>query len=180
MKIFPLALILTAAVMISKRVQASQANPDSVVPSSFSPIDWIETMTTGQTRGERNNNPGNLRHGIAWQGLSVNQPDADFATFDSAAFGLRALAKNLHNYYVLHGLDSVASIVMRWAPPAENNTAAYIQAVADSSGFDPYTHLDMNDPGVLARLTAAIVHQENGRVAYDIGQIDAAAGDALV
>lgn len=139
-------------------------------------------MATGQTRGERNNNPGNLRHGINWQGLApgLQDTDASFAVFIDAAYGIRALAKNLHNYFVLHGLDTVAAIVMRWAPPSENDTGAYIAAVAASSGFDPYQHLDMNDPGVLASLTAAIIHQENGRVAYAPEVIANAAQAAIV
>lgn len=29
-------------------------------------------------RGERNNNPGNIRHGAKWQGLASTQTDKDF------------------------------------------------------------------------------------------------------
>jgi hypothetical protein len=36
-------------------------------------------MTT--TRGIRNCNPGNIRKGAPWQGLSVDQPGVDFYTF---------------------------------------------------------------------------------------------------
>lgn len=137
-------------------------------------------MSTGQTRGERNNNPGNLRHGINWQGLAADQPDTDFATFVSPDYGIRALAKNLHNYYVVHGLDTVASVVMRWAPPVENDTTAYINAVSASTGFDPYAPLDMNSPDVLAALAAGIIHQENGRIAYDPATIANAAQAAIM
>lgn len=168
--------------LLSRSAQASVAPAagDSVGSAGVSPLNWIETMTTGQTRGERNNNPGNIRHGIDWQGLAADQPDSNFATFVNADYGIRALAKNLHNYYVLHGLDTVASIVMRWAPPPENDTTAYINAVSSTTGFDPYAHLDMNDPNVLASLAAGIINQENGRVAYDPAVIANAAQAAIM
>ena len=58
--------------------------------------DSIKTTTVGPpTRGERNNNPGNIRTGSTWQGLSLQQTDADFCVFTDPKFGIRALAKVL-------------------------------------------------------------------------------------
>ena len=39
-------------------------------------------------RGIRNNNPGNIRHGNDWQGISKEQPDPAFCTFVSPEYGL--------------------------------------------------------------------------------------------
>ena len=49
-------------------------------------------------RGIRNRNPGNLRHGDDWQGLSATQGDAAFCQFDDPLFGLRALMRVLLKY----------------------------------------------------------------------------------
>ena len=46
------------------------------------------------TRGLRNNNPGNIRHGSSqWQGMSAEQPDNAFIKFDDPVYGIRAIAK---------------------------------------------------------------------------------------
>ena len=42
-------------------------------------------------RGERNNNPGNIRHGAKWQGLASTQTDKDFCQFISPEYGIRAI-----------------------------------------------------------------------------------------
>ena len=85
-----------------------------------------------QPRGIRNNNPGNIRHGAKWQGLKENSRDLDpaFCVFKNPIYGIRALAKGLLNYKKLYGLNTVRSIISRYAPPNENQTLAYIQSVA--------------------------------------------------
>lgn len=127
---------------------------------------------TAQTRGERNNNPGNLRHGSNWLGLAPKQPDADFCTFTDAKYGFRALAKVLLVYRA-KGFDTVRTIVERWAPPNENNTDAYVAAVAKCMGCDPDTHLDVMDYTQMYPLVCAIVRHENGRNNYLRSTIDA-------
>lgn len=125
-----------------------------------------------QTRGERNNNPGNIRHGSNWLGLAKRQPDEDFCTFTDAKYGIRALAKVLL-VYGQKGFDTVRAIVDRWAPPNENNTGAYVSAVAAAMGCDPDTHLDVRDYTQLYPLVCAIVRRENGRNIYLRSTIDA-------
>lgn len=127
---------------------------------------------TALTRGERNNNPGNIRHGSNWQGLAAKQPDPDFCTFTDAKYGFRALAKVLLVYRA-KGFDTVRTIVERWAPPAENNTDAYVAAVAGHMGCDPDTHLDAADYTQMYPLVCAIVRHENGRNNYLRSTIDA-------
>ena len=125
-----------------------------------------------QTRGERNNNPGNLRHGSNWQGLAAKQPDPDFCTFTAPKYGFRALAKVLL-VYRQKGFDTVREIVERWAPPSENNTSAYVAAVAGHMGCNPGTHLDVMDYTQMYPLVCAIVRHENGRNNYLRSTIDA-------
>lgn len=125
-----------------------------------------------QTRGERNNNPGNIRHGSNWQGLAEKQRDTSFCTFTESKFGIRALAKVLLVYRA-KGYDTVRSIVDRWAPPSENNTGAYVAAVAATMKVDPDTHLDVGEYRQMYPLVDAIIRHENGRNVYPRTTLDA-------
>lgn len=123
-------------------------------------------------RGERNNNPGNIRHGEPWQGLAPVQPDPNFCTFTRPYYGIRALCKTLISYQVRHGKNTVEAILFRWAPPIENDTDAYVEHVAADLGVDPRAPLDVaRDPALLARLAKAIITHENGRCIYSDAEI---------
>lgn len=117
------------------------------------------------TRAERNNNPGNIRLGASWQG-AVTGSDPAFVTFDSPASGFRALAKLLRNYQDIYGLNTVRKIISRYAPASENNTAAYIAAVAQAIGVQPDTPIDLGNQATLAALMRAIATHESGRYAW--------------
>lgn len=128
------------------------------------------------TRGLRNNNPGNIRHGDQWYGMSPTQSDSEFVTFDSPVMGLRALMTLLHNYYTRYGLDTVQDIISRWAPPTENDTQSYIQNVANHTGFEPLQILDLKNSTTLIALAQAITSQENGLIPYALQDFQTAAG----
>jgi len=129
------------------------------------------------TRGERNNNPGNIeRSTIKWQGMSADQSsDSRFIVFDTPEAGLRALSKLLRNYQSIHGLNTVRMIINRWAPPTENDTYSYVNAVASDVGVEPDTRIDLNQPETLAKLVEAVIRHENGRVIYADAMISSAA-----
>lgn len=124
------------------------------------------------TRGERNNNPGNIRHGEPWRGLADRQGDADFCVFTDPKYGFRAMAKILLNYDA-NGFDTVRTIIERWAPESENNTKAYIAAVAAHMACDPDTHLDVREYSQMFPLVDAITRHENGRNIFGRTTIDA-------
>lgn len=122
-------------------------------------------------RGIRNNNPGNIeKTGDAWQGLADIQPDSRFFTFVDPVYGIRALAKIIRNYRDRYGLNTVQGIINRWAPPVENNTSAYVRAVAAKVGVAP-TELLAWDAGQLRRLVEAIIQHENGQQPYSMATI---------
>lgn len=119
------------------------------------------------TRGERNNNPGNLdRTAIRWQGQSEDQPDSRFVKFDSPEWGIRALAKTLLTYGAKYGIRTVRGIINRWAPSNENNTEAYIASVAKHIGVGDTEAIDLSDRSIMQLLVVAIIKHENGRVTY--------------
>jgi len=126
----------------------------------------------GRTRGIRNNNPGNIRKsGVVWRGMAppAEQTDSAFIVFSAPEWGIRALAKILVNYQDLHGINTVRGIINRYAPPSENNTAAYVDAVARRVGASPDAPLDIRR--VLPELIAAIIKHENGVQPYSAATI---------
>lgn len=119
-------------------------------------------------RGIRNHNPGNIiKNDILWQGMSDFQEDARFVTFESPVWGLRALMKILLRYYGRHGLDTVQSIINRWAPPHENATDHYAGHVAKILGVSRLQQIAIQDRKILLKLAAAIVLHENGKPPKD-------------
>lgn len=133
------------------------------------------------TRGERNNNPGNIRQSSTiWQGQADDQSsDASFVVFKSPHFGLRALAKILINYQLVHKLYTIKDIINRWAPTNENNTDAYVNDVANRVGVSPTETVNLQLPGILNKLVIAIIFHENGSNSYPQTLIDNAVQDVL-
>jgi hypothetical protein len=133
-----------------------------------------------QTRGLRLNNPGNIEHGSNWQGLAADQPDPRFCKFVDMAHGLRAMAIILRDTYQGKlGLNNVHDIITRWAPPSDNDTAAYIASVAGRMGVGEYDGLNLYDADTLASLMAAMTRQEQGPAAALIANNLYAQGIAL-
>jgi len=133
----------------------------------------MTTTQTGRTpRGIRNHNPGNIRRSSdPWQGLAERQSDVEFFTFKSPIYGIRALARTLITYQDKHGLRTIRQIIGRWAPPVENNTNAYVRAVAEATDLDADQMLDLHNFDFLFPLTKAIIKHENGQQPYTDAQI---------
>lgn len=117
-------------------------------------------------RGERNNNPGNIRHGSKWQGLSAQQTDKDFCQFVSPEYGIRAIYKLLQTYQKKYELNTVESIIDRYAPPNENNTAGYINRAAKDIGVSVNSPINVSSKPVAIALATAIVGVELGYQPY--------------
>jgi hypothetical protein len=140
-------------------------------------------MDPRQTRGYRNRNPGNIDHQPTnrWQGLADPPLEpapqgggrARFARFVSHEYGIRALAMLLTTYQDRHGLRTIRGIVSRWAPGQENDTEAYIAAVARRMDRHPRAALDLHAYADLRPLVEAIIHHEIGGMPYDRATIDA-------
>ena len=122
------------------------------------------------TRGLRNNNPLNIRrNNTKWQGLSATQTDKSFFQFKTMAYGYRAAFKTLQTY-ILNKYDTdkdgtaneLEDVIMRWAPPCENNTEVYIATVEKRSGISRHTILNRNNREQLIAVVAAMSYVENG------------------
>ncbi|EGT3589484.1 structural protein [Proteus mirabilis] len=121
---------------------------------------------TRPARGERNNNPGNIRHGSKWQGLSAQQTDPSFCQFVSPEYGIRAIYKLLQTYQKKYELNTVESIIDRYAPPNENNTAGYINRAAKDIGVSVNEPINVSSKPVAIALATAIVGVELGYQPY--------------
>ena len=124
-----------------------------------------------QSRGIRNNNPGNIDYNknnnwLGQIGIETSAINPRFAKFDTPENGIRALAKLLLNYQRLHGLKTVREIINRWAPPVEHITSAYVTACARALGVDQNEVINLSDRRLLKLLTIAIIKHENGYQPY--------------
>lgn len=132
-----------------------------------------------EPRGVRNNNPGNIVKGNdTWQG-EVQGNDPRYASFATPEAGIRAMGKNLLTYQDKYGLNTVESIVARWAPATENNTASYAATVAKALGVKTDAQINLHDAATLSKLTGAMIQVENGKQPYSDAQISAGIGAAL-
>ena len=114
-------------------------------------------------RGLRNNNPGNIRlTRTVWAGQIIPGTDRSFCQFQTMAYGYRAMLMTLRNYRRKHGCSTVADIIRRWAPPIENDTAAYIRSVCRTLQVPDSYVPDIDDRTVMCNLAAAISKVENG------------------
>ncbi|MGN7832645.1 hypothetical protein ACTJI2_13645 [Pseudoxanthomonas sp. 22568] len=134
-----------------------------------------------QSRGIRNNNPGNIDRNPAnkWQGRMPREKmtpkqreEPRFEVFASAAWGIRALCVTLITYFDKHGLNTVRKVISRWAPPGENNTSAYVNAVADAIGVKPDDFINLHEYRRLRPLVVSIIQHENGQQPYSADTID--------
>ena len=142
-------------------------------------------------RGIRNNNPGNIDYNPRNQWQGQLKPDAKiearFARFDTAENGIRALGKLLINYRGKDGMpgvggpgiDTIVETINRWAPSIENNTGAYVQAVARAVGVAPDQVINIRDPRALRAVVVEIIRHENGGNPYSAAVIDEGVRRAL-
>lgn len=127
------------------------------------------------TRGERANNPGNIREypgdTTAWVGERSTDDDPDFEEFNTPSDGIRALAKVLLSYQRRYGIRTIRGIIKRWAPDVENDTEAYIRSVAKRMGVQDVEPLDLTHRPTMQKLVGAIIWHENGRCIYPEAEI---------
>ncbi|MBK0004382.1 hypothetical protein [Erwinia sp. S38] len=123
--------------------------------------------------GIRNNNPGNLRSAPNSTGKN-----GGFVTFNTSMDGNSAMARQLM-LYGDRGNNTLNGIIHTYAPAKENNTQAYINDVANKTGFSPDSRLDLHSPDVLEKLMAAMIHHENGSQPYSLENIRGAINNAI-
>lgn len=132
----------------------------------------IVSERTRKTLGFQQNNPGNIKRGEPWAGLSPYQPNTTYATFIAPEFGIRVIAYLMNKYASENGLRTVRGLISKYAPKHENPTDTYIANVAKAIGVLPDISFDVN--ARMHQLVKAIIAQEigYGTVPYDDRVID--------
>jgi hypothetical protein len=139
----------------------------------------IAVTASGIARGLRNNNPGNIERGDAWQGLRPTQTDSRFAQFVEMRYGVRAALIIFRNYQSKYGLKTIAQMIARWAPPTENDTNAYVSAVAQRVGIPSNAPLNLADVRTATNFLRAVFRHENGIAAELISDTEVTEGIRL-
>ena len=68
----------------------------------------------------------------------------------------------MQNYRRLRGCVTLKDFITRWAPPVENDTAAYLRAVCREMQVPDSWVPDVDDRETMCGLAAAISRHENG------------------
>jgi len=97
-------------------------------------MDYRNNIEVSGSQGLRNNNPGNFRVGINWDGaISENN---GFIVFSDTIYGIRAMALNLYNNYYLYNKKTLFDFINKYAPSSENNNPyEYSLSVARDVGI---------------------------------------------
>lgn len=114
-------------------------------------------------RGIRNNNPLNIRIGNKWLGEVPCPTDNQFEQFTRMEYGVRAGFVLLRRYIERYKLNTISTIITRWAPPSENETARYIMAVEKFSSILKDSELQFSDRERMIALVDAMIRVECGR-----------------
>ncbi|MCW6014893.1 hypothetical protein K1Y38_18905 [Serratia marcescens] len=158
--------------------RADQLRADTEKISGYpAPADNGAMLPYGQpgnnALGLRNNNPGNLRSAPNTTGRN-----GGFVTFENPNDGLAALSRQLM-LFGDRGNNTLNRMIRTYAPPNENITQAYIDALAKQTGFNPAEPLDLHSPAVLEKLIPAIIKHENGAQPYSRDQIFRGISDSV-
>lgn len=115
-----------------------------------------------KTRAVRNNNPCNIRKGADWFGLSPDQPDNAFCKFIDPVYGFRAFFKIIFLYVNIYHLDTIKSILYRYAPPQDHNqTDIYINKVCEYLHTQPNEKVNIKNKLNMICLAKVISHIES-------------------
>ena len=127
----------------------------------------------------RNNNPLNIKKSADWKGERKLSIDNTFEEFTSAEYGFRAgyidLLQKLER-----GVNTVESIISVWAPSPKNSsddhneTAAYIEYVADNMNISEFQEISPKD---LPEMMLAMSNFEGAKGHFTLEQ--AKQGEAL-
>ncbi len=152
---------------------AAVNNPNKAKTTSYvDAAGYSQTDVTGN-RGWRNNNPGNIEAGRFTKSQEgYIGTDGRFAVFDTYENGVKAQAALLGTK-AYNGL-TISQAVAKYAPPTENNTLAYTNAVAAALGLPSNTAMSSLTAEQRASMISAMHEVEGstrpGRVSVSLTQ----------
>ena len=120
----------------------------------YTTADGHRVRRTGGTRAWRNLNPGNIRYSEFSRNAGAIGQAGGFAVFPDEETGTRAISSLLRgkSYNNL----TIARAITRYAPPSENNTAAYHRRIQQITGLNINRRISDLSDGELSRVVDAI------------------------
>lgn len=135
-------------------VRAIESGKDVI----FVAADGHEYKHTGGTRAWRNNNPGNIRMTEFSKRMGAIGAAGGFAVFPDEQTGMVAVKKLLRTKNYAN--KTIAGAISRYAPPSENNTAAYQRSIEKLTGLNINRKMSELSDQELDRVANAIRHIE--------------------
>ena len=124
----------------------------------------VDPANAEAPRGIRNNNPLNLGYVPGQAGLVSDAPsDGRFGRYRTMEEGVAQAERQLQRYQTRDHLDTVRKMISKWAPPGENDTDSYVQAVSRAMGVDPDAPVSLNNQATAAAMISAMARRETGR-----------------
>lgn len=130
--------------------RASEMSKDVVYENA----DGTRHKRTGGSRAWRNSNPGNIRYSEFAREMGAIGQAGGFAVFPDEETGMRAISQLLRSDS--YNRLTVAGAISRYAPPSENNTAAYHRQIEKMTGLSINKRMNDLTDAELARITNAI------------------------
>ena len=109
---------------------------------------------TGGTRAWRNNNPGNIRYSQFSRRAGAIGQAGGFAVFPDEGTGMRAISSLLRSSSYIN--LTIAGAISRYAPPVENDTAAYHRRIQELTGLSINRRISELSNTELTRVASAI------------------------
>jgi hypothetical protein len=160
--LLPLGILAAIAALLWPR--KSVAASITVGTDAGFDMDTVAKHNTmdGFTRGERNNNPGNIAANPLnkWQGQQGD--DGTYCIFDVPQNGIRAIAHVLRSY-IRRGVNTIETMIHTYSATDQKE---YVANVSAALGMHATDEPDLDDLDTLVTMVTAIIHQENGRNIY--------------
>lgn len=120
----------------------------------YATADGRRVRRTGGTRAWRNLNPGNIRYSEFSRNAGAIGQAGGFAVFPDEETGTRAISSLLRGQS--YNNLTIARAITRYAPPSENNTAAYHRRIQQITGLNINRRISDLSDGELSRVVDAI------------------------
>lgn len=120
----------------------------------YTAADGRRVRRTGGTRAWRNLNPGNIRYSEFSRNAGAIGQAGGFAVFPDEETGTRAISSLLRGQS--YNNLTIARAITRYAPPSENNTAAYHRRIQQITGLNINRRISDLSDGELSHVVDAI------------------------
>ncbi len=120
----------------------------------YTTADGRRVRRTGGTRAWRNLNPGNIRYSEFSRNAGAIGRAGGFAVFPDEETGTQAISLLLRG--TSYNNLTIARAITRYAPPSENNTAAYHRRIQQITDLDINRRISDLSDGELSRVVDAI------------------------